>query len=82
MLQSLVAQADDLEFVHWDTPGCEVLLILNACPVGCSSRPSFLGRLVVVTSDAIDYWPVAEVELSAKILEALRRSETSGSKKS
>lgn len=75
VLQELAAKAPDLEFVHWEQPDYEVLLILNACPVGCSSRPSFLGPQVVVAGDCVDYWPVAENELLPRILRALRECE-------
>jgi hypothetical protein len=82
VLGSLVSQAPDLEFVHWEEPDCEVLLILNACPVGCSSRPSFLGPQVIVASDAVNYWPVGETELLPRILRALRESGMNDGKKS
>jgi len=81
VLQSLVAQAASLEFVHWEKPDYEVLLILNACPVGCCGRPSFLGPQVIVTSDAVDYWPVSKNELLPRILKVLRECEINDGKK-
>ena len=40
-----------------------VLLILNACEAGCAKQPAFVGSIIHVTPETVDYWQVEVKEL-------------------
>lgn len=36
----------------------DILLVLNACQVGCAGIPPFSGKVIMVTPGEVNYWPV------------------------
>lgn len=75
-MQSLVYELsnimEDCRIVYWmqDT-NVDVLLILNACEAGCASCPAFAGKVIRVTPETVDCYPVKEEELADAIRERL-----------
>ncbi|MGL5514033.1 MAG: hypothetical protein ACRDBM_12460 [Sporomusa sp.] len=68
---ALAARAEGLTFVCADEGNYDVLFILNSCGLACATRPPFEGRVVAVTSESVDNWPVTEEELPTAVLVAL-----------
>jgi hypothetical protein len=74
LLEQLKSAAEDIKFVCWEKGGYDILLLLNSCPVGCVTPPEFKGPLVVVTSDSVNYLPIAFEKIMSEILRALREN--------
>ncbi len=50
----------------------DVLLVLNACPAACATRPPFSGPTVVATPGDLDGWPVEPARLAEAVERRLR----------
>ena len=72
LVTALAARADGLTFVRADEGDYDVLFILNSCGIACATRPPFGGRVVAITSESVDNWPVTEEELPTAVLGALQ----------
>lgn len=46
----------------------DILLVLNACQVGCADIPSFSGTVIMVTPGEVDYWPVPPEGLLSEVI--------------
>lgn len=67
-------QMKEIEFCYFALDEkVDILLILNACEVGCASHPTFHGRIIIVTPNEIDFWPVERVDMVRKIIEKIRK---------
>ncbi|WP_371380467.1 hypothetical protein [Sporomusa aerivorans] len=72
LVTELAAQVDGLTFGRWDKGEYDILLVLNSCSIGCATRLLFGGRVIVVTSESVDHWPVTKEELPNVVLVALQ----------
>ena len=62
----------DCEFVYWSqNTNVDVLLILNACEAGCAKQPAFVGSIIHVTPETVDYWQVEAKELCNTVIKKL-----------
>ncbi len=71
--KQLQAALSDVEFSYYamDPSPADVLLILNACRVGCATRPPFEGRVILVTPDEVDYVSVPPGELLTELIKKI-----------
>lgn len=72
LLRQLRQAMPEAEFSFEVTERTQVLLMLNACRVGCAQTPPFTGRIIVVTPDEVDFWPVRREELAAAVMRRIR----------
>jgi len=78
LCQELKARNTDILFAPAaGLSGMDVLLVLNACPVACATRPPFSGPVIVATPTDVDSWPVSPSQLIPE-LERKLRSACSG----
>jgi len=74
LYEQLLLQMKDAEFFYFAlNENVDILLILNACQVGCASRPKFHGRTIIVTPNEVDYWPVEKQDIVRKVIEKIRK---------
>jgi len=71
--EQLQAALRDAEFIYYamDRSPADILLILNACRVGCATRPPFDGKVIVVTPDEVDYVTVPSGSLLTEVLKKI-----------
>lgn len=46
VIQAIQARTEEFCFTGWDDPQNEILLIIDACPSACATRPQFAGPVV------------------------------------
>jgi hypothetical protein len=42
-----------IEFLHWEEPQLDCLLVLSGCPADCANRPDFIGYEIVVAGKSV-----------------------------
>ena len=79
LCKTLRARAPELVFGYYaKDPAVDVLLILNACPAECASRPDFQGPVILVSPDTVDHWPTPPEQLCSSILRRIQTVARSG----
>lgn len=70
VLKQIQARLPELTFTAFhEAVAPDALLVLNACPAGCASVPPFPPeKLVFVTPDSVDRWPVTQDRLLDEII--------------
>ena len=73
LYQSLKERNSDILIAPYaNIPDMDVLLVLNACPVQCATRPPFNGLVITATNKDIDNWPIEPSKLLDEIELRLR----------
>lgn len=73
VIRAVQAQAPEFHFTGWDDPQKEILLIVDACPSACASRPDFDGPIICLTGipqqgeeDENNRWATAQLLASLR----------------
>ena len=75
VLKQVQTRLPDLTFTAFhEAVAPDALLVLNACPAGCAAVPPFPPeKLVFVTPDTVDRWPVTRDRLLDEIVLRLQK---------
>ena len=49
VIRAVQLEAPEFEFTGWDDPQKEILLVIDACPSACATRPPFDGPVICLT---------------------------------
>lgn len=61
------------EFVSWESPEADVLLVISGCPVDCAARPQGSAEEIVVAGESVNTVGCGADQISARVLDILQR---------
>jgi len=61
------------EFVSWDSPETDVLLVISGCPVDCAARPQGSAEEIVVAGESVNTVGCGADQISKRVLDILQR---------
>jgi hypothetical protein len=60
------------EFVSWESPEADVLVIISGCPVDCAARPQGRVQKIVVAGESVNSVFCDANEISTRVLDLLQ----------
>lgn len=62
----------DWQFVRWDEPDKDVIMILSGCPRDCATRPSVKVPTIVVAGFTVNGWEVQPEQVVDILVERIK----------
>lgn len=69
LIRRLQQRLPGLVVVHWDVLDYNVLLVVNACAVGCATRPAFNGPIIEIVPGEVRDCKVPTGHSAERLLE-------------
>jgi len=63
------------EFVPWDRPDLNMLIVLSGCPVDCAARPPGQLPSIVVAGESVNLQPCAQDRIAGAVALLLSEQE-------
>jgi len=75
LVEKVRERMPDVEFVRYDDPAKDLLLIVSACPVDCASRPDWQGSTLVIAGKTVDLQAYEDTEMAAAVEKKIREAQ-------
>lgn len=75
VIAKIKALEPNLEFVSWEAPQKDILLIVSGCSSDCSTRPQFKGPVINVAGSFVEQIQYSLTELPSQILKTIKEKE-------
>lgn len=70
LVRRLQRRLPGLKVFPWNEPGYDILVVINACPSGCATRPAFGGPRLEIASGEIRDWQAPPGHPAGQLLKA------------
>jgi len=71
LVSDLREKMPEVEFVGYDDPASDLLLIVSACAVDCATRPDWQGPTVVIAGETVDHVSYENSEMLDAVINKL-----------
>ncbi|MGE4274345.1 MAG: CoA transferase subunit A [Desulfitobacterium sp.] len=75
IVENLEKLGPNLEFVSWQEPKKDILLMINACTSDCATRPHFDGPVINVSGSSVEWIEYSRTGLPSQIIRMIEEKE-------